>query len=178
MPKKHYKTGRNAEVIRIDVLKDYIYISSVDELFRSAVDGMYLVEEIDRGYPWPDDVHEMHICDDEDYNIRVYETCEISVELNQAIIEEERKIKVFEESMRKIKRLRLEQRRKVAKVIRKCIKEDYNKYFYMPNYTTGRTVMSFLTIMNLTEIQNERLMLGIIALSLSVSFCLKSFYIV
>lgn len=178
MPKKHHKTGRNAEVIRIDVLKENIYISSMDELFRSAVDGMYLVEEIDRGYPWPEDVHDLPLSDDEDYNLRVYETCEISVELNNAILEEEKKIKTLEESRRKIIKLRLEQRKRIARIIKKCIKEDYNKFFYMPNYTTGRTFMSFLTLLNVTEIQDVRLMLGIISLSLAISFCLKSFYIV
>lgn len=158
--------------VKIDVVKDYIYCQSYDELFQFGVDGMVQVEYIDYGLGW-DKLKRGEQGDTACFEIVSFEVLcpEEQIRLEERFERAERKREAFI----KRERARHKMRNRIKRII---MGNHFRKLYWLPSLVHGRLVLAFLSKLGKTSemliaMNPLKVRLGIYLVSLAVAYCLR-----
>lgn len=117
------------------MVKDYLYISNYEQLFRSGVDYMRRVEVLNYGLPW----HSLE--EGEEGDVEVYEVTSFSVENDEERLEYKRWCDEQDARRERESQARRKSRAMIRKIGRLILADDYRKYYWAPSYMHGKLLI-------------------------------------
>lgn len=157
------KIARNP-TLAFEAFKEYIYVENFDELFKSAVDGMRLIEEKDWDLPWPTFDKEVDLY--APLNLKIYEVDRFSLPDYAPMKAEYEKRMKEEESKSKINALLKKKKTQLKRLFRLCFKrnEDIMCRKVYNSYT--RNIVAFIHLLGFSRISNIQVSVGIFIFTL------------
>lgn len=136
--KKSPKKPTTGRFFKVDIIKTYLYITNMDDLFRLGRSDMKEVEHFDYGLPWT------RLKKGEEGDLTVFELCDFEVADDE---EKARFIKIQNKIWEENERLIREERKRKAmynRVRRIIMGSDYRRFYWAPRYMMGHMVLTML----------------------------------
>jgi len=111
------------KTLSFGVIKEHLMFESWNELIEGSVEGMELIEEKDWGLPWPD----VESKDDVECNLRIFEISLLTMPHTKEYSDELNKLRIMEESRKKVKKLLAQRVRYIKLMTRKLFKHNTEK---------------------------------------------------